>query len=67
MSRNGPAYQQGIRVGDIITSLGGVPTNDMSDFLLQLWSYDVGDEVEVEYLQEGIQRVAVVELAEREG
>ena len=67
MSRNGPAYQQGIRVGDIITSLGGVPTNDMSDFLLQLWSYNVGDEVEVEYLQEGIQRVAVVELAEREG
>ena len=67
MSRDGPAYQQGIRVGDIITSLGGVPTNDMSDFLLQLWSYDVGDEVEVEYLQEGINRVAVVELAEREG
>ena len=67
MSRNGPAYQQGIRVGDVITSLGGVPTIDMADFLLELWSHDVGDTVEVEYIQQGINRVAVVELAHREG
>ena len=66
-SRNGPAYRQGIRVGDVITSLGGVPTTDMADFLLELWSHDVGDTVEVEYIQEGINRVAVVELAHREG
>ncbi len=67
MSRTGPAYQQGIRVGDVITSLGGIPTADMADFLLQLWSYDVGDTVEVEYIQEGIERVATVELTQREG
>ncbi len=66
MSRNGPAYEQGIRVGDIITSIGGVPTKDMADFLLQLWSHDVGDQVEVEYIHEDLKHVAVVELAERE-
>lgn len=66
MSRNGPAYQQGIRIGDVITSLGGTPTADMSQFLLQLWSHDVGDHVEVEYIQENEERVAIVELAERE-
>ena len=67
MSRNGPAYLQGIRVGDVVTSLGGVPTTDMAEFLLTLWSFEVGDEIEVEYIQEGIKRVATVELAEREG
>jgi serine protease Do len=66
MSRTGPAYKEGIRVGDIITTLGGTPTPDMARFLLQLWSHDVGATVEVEYIRENERLRANVELVERQ-
>lgn len=67
MPSNGPAYKEGIRAGDVITGMDGQPTPDMSHFLLLLWSYEVGDRVQVEYLRGNERLVATVELARRPG
>ena len=67
MPSNGPAYKEGIRAGDVITGMDGQPTPDMSHFLLLLWSYEVGDRVQVEYLRDNERLVATVELARRPG
>ena len=65
MSRDGPAYRAGIRVGDVVTKLDDIPTPDMADFLGLLWSYDIGDQVNVEYLHENQTLTTTVELDER--
>ncbi len=65
MSRDGPAALAGIQVGDVIISLDGIPTPDMARFLTLLWTYDVDDEIEVEYVSNGQLLVTSVNLAER--
>ena len=65
MSRDGPAYIAGIRVGDVITKMDDIPTPDMTKFLTLLWTYGVGDVVEVEYMAENETFVTSIELAER--
>ena len=52
LSQNGPAYNAGLQVGDVVTHLDGIPTSDMSQFLTLLWSYDVGDTVNMDYMRE---------------
>ena len=63
--RSGPAYEAGIRVGDVITKIDGIPTTDVPTWLDLLWSYDVGDEVHVEYVHNNRILTATVVLAER--
>lgn len=65
MSRDGPAFVAGIRIGDIITSLGGTVTPDMPAFLSTLWSFSPGDEIEVAYLHDGDGHTATLTLIER--
>lgn len=65
MSRDGPAALAGIMVGDVIISMDGIPTPDMAAFLTLLWTYDVSDEVVVEYISEGQLLVTTVTLVER--
>ena len=65
MSRDGPAFRAGIRVGDVISKIDGIPTPDMARFLTLLWSYEVGDEVETEYVSNNEFKVTVIELTER--
>ena len=65
MSGNGPAYRAGIRVGDVVIKMDGIPTPDMARFLTLLWSYRVDDEVELEYISGGEFKVTTVKLAER--
>jgi S1-C subfamily serine protease len=65
LSRDGPAFNGGIRVGDVITKIDGIPTPDMAKFLTLLWTYGVADVVQVEYISNNQTLEATVELAER--
>ena len=65
MSGTGPAFKAGVRVGDVITHIDGVSTPDMATFLTILWTHDVGDEVEVQYLNSDGEKTASVKLVER--
>ena len=65
MSRNGPAFKAGIRVGDIITNVDDIPTPDMARFLTLLWTYQVGEVVQVEYVTDNRISQVMIELTER--
>lgn len=65
IAQRGAAFDAGLQVGDVITDLDGIPTKSVSDFLTLLWSYEVGDSVEVSYLRSNKLFEASVELAER--
>ena len=65
ISRAGPAFNAGLQVGDVILSLDGIPTSDMGKFLTLLWSYEVGNSVQIDYMRDNKQFEASVELTER--
>ena len=65
MTQDGPAYTGGIRVGDVITKLNDIPTPDMSEFLTLLWTFDIDQEIQVEYIHEGETQITTVTLVER--
>lgn len=65
IAQRGAAFNAGLQVGDVVTDLDGIPTKSVSDFLTLLWSYEVGDSVEVSYLRSNKLFEASVELAER--
>lgn len=65
ISRGGPAFEAGIRVGDIIMRIDDMATPDVAKWLNVLWSYDVGDLVRVEYIHDNQTLITTVELAER--
>lgn len=65
MTLDGPAHESGIRVGDVITKLNDIPTPDMAEFLTLLWTFDIGQEIQVEYIHENETYVTGVTLAER--
>ena len=65
ISRAGPAFNAGLQVGDVIVSLDGIPVSDMGEFLTLLWSFEVGDSVQVNYLRDDKHFETSVELMER--
>ena len=65
MTLDGPAYSAGIRVGDVITKLNDIPTPDMATFLTLLWTFDVGQDIQAEYIRENEFGIATITLAER--
>lgn len=65
MTLDGPAYSAGIRVGDVITKLNDIPTPDMASFLTLLWTFDVGQDIQAEYIHQDEIGITTITLAER--
>ena len=65
MTRDGPAYKAGMRPYDVITKMDGIPVPDVNTWLNLLWTYEVGDQVLVEYIRDGKVFTTVVTLVER--
>ena len=65
MPSAGPAYDAGIRLGDIIIKINQDPITDVKDWLTKLWSLKSGDETVVTYIREGKSYETTVILGSR--
>ena len=65
MPSAGPAYDAGIRLGDIIIRINQSPVSDVKDWLTKLWSLKSDDEAIVTYIREGKSYEAIVILGSR--
>jgi len=62
---NGPASYAGMRIGDVVTKMDRIPTPDMSTFLGILWTYTIGDVVQLELIREKKIYFVNIKLVER--
>src|SRR5271166_3382141 len=60
-----PADKAGLKVGDIVTSIGGKPVDNLRQFALDLSTYKIGQKVEVSALRNGQETVLSVPVIER--
>ena len=65
MPSAGPAYDAGIRLGDIIIEINQSSVADVKDWLNKLWSLKSGDETIVTYIREDKSYQATVVLGSR--
>ncbi len=65
MPSAGPAYDAGIRLGDIIIKINQNQVADVKDWLTKLWSLKSGDEAIVTYIREGESYETIVVLGSR--
>jgi len=60
-----PAYEAGIRQGDVIISVNGVKTNSSRDLTLTIANLKVGSNVNIEVIRQGKNKIFTVKLGER--
>lgn len=65
ISTDTPGYEAGMRFGDVMVSIDDIPTPDVPTWLSILWSYEVGDEIEVKYIRDGDVMSTIIKLGER--
>src|SRR5690606_34693953 len=63
--RKGPAWEAGVRVGDIVQSLGGEPVRDSIGFLNQIAPLPPGSKAELQVLREGKNKTLSVKVGKR--
>ena len=66
LDEEGPAYQAGLRAGDVITEMDGDKIEDKSDVLDVLSDKEEGDEVTIQVLRKGSKQNFTVKVAEEE-
>ena len=60
-----PADKAGLKVGDIVTSVGGKPVDNLRQFALDLYSYRIGQKAEIGVLRNGKGTTFPVPVIER--
>jgi len=60
----GPAYEAGMRVGDVIIQIGAHPVKQMKDILMALSKLAIKEEVEVGFIRLNAKRKALLRLKE---
>ena len=66
IENNSPAYKAGLRVGDIITKIGGKEVSSIAYLKYELYKYNIGDEVEITYKRDKEEKVTKVTLGSYE-
>jgi serine protease Do len=64
VAANGPAAKAGIMAGDVITKINGIAISNSSDLIYQIYKYQVGDNISVTYLRNGVETQVQVKLGE---
>ena len=62
LEQDSPAYQQGIREGDIVTAIDGQPISKEIDLRIALYRHSPNDTVDVTYVRGGQSKSAKVKL-----
>src|SRR5271165_3000873 len=60
-----PADKAGLKAGDVITSIGGKPVENVRQFTLVLYSYRIGQKAEIGVLRDGKETTISVQVVER--
>jgi serine protease Do len=60
-----PAEKAGLKVGEIVMSIGGKPVDDVKQFATALYTYKIGQLAPIGVLRDGKETVVNVEVAER--
>ena len=60
-----PADKAGLKVGDIVTRVGGKPVNDVRQFALDLYTYKIGQKAEIGVLRDAKETTFSVPVIER--
>jgi S1-C subfamily serine protease len=60
----GPAYEAGMRVGDVIIQIGSHPVTQMKDILMALSKLAIKEEVEIGFIRLNAKRKALLRLKE---
>src|SRR6266508_1025961 len=61
---HGPAYESGLRVGDVIIGIGSQEINQMKDVLAALSKHAIREEVEIRFIRMGNKRTTKLMLRE---
>ena len=64
ITKNMPADQSGLRVGDIILEINNYKTNDIAHFRYNLYKFSIGDVITITYIRDGKTLEAKVTLDE---
>lgn len=59
---NTPAYNGGLKLGDVIIKLDDNKINNMSEFKYYFYKYSIGDKVKVQYIREGKINTTIIDL-----